>query len=106
MTGERLDPKARKAAILAEAVQLAQEIGYTHITRDEVAERAGVAIGLVTYYFKNMDRLKREIMREAITLKHHVILLQGLAAGDAIAEGAPTGLKAAAVQKYATTVCL
>ena len=97
----RLDPKARKAAILVHAVELAKEIGYSHITRDGVAERSGVAIGLVTYYFKSMDRLRREIMREAVKLEHLDILLQGLAAKDLIAEGASMGLKAQAVEQYA-----
>ena len=106
MTRDRQDPKTRKAAILGHAVQLAKEKGYSHITRDEVATRAEVACGLVTYYFKSIGRLKREIMHYAIRMEHHDILLQGLAAKDLIAERAPKELKAKAVEKYATTVTL
>ena len=106
MTRDRLDPETRKAAILAEAVKLAQKIGYTHITRDEVAARASVAIGLVTYYFKNMGCLKEEVMGEAIRLEIPEIVLQGLAAKCPVAQGAPLRLKARAVEQYSTTVCL
>ena len=98
MTRERKDPKTRKAAILGHAIGLAKEVGYSHITRDEVASRAGVAGGLVTFYFKSMDRLKREIMREAVRLAHFDIVLQGLAAKDIIALDAPSELKAKAAE--------
>ena len=98
MTRERQDPKTRKAAILKHAVQLAKEKGYSHVTRDEVAIQAGVACGLVTYYFKSVGRLKREIMRYAVRMEHHDILLQGLAAKDLIAERAPAELRAKAAE--------
>ena len=100
MKRDRQDPKTRKAAILMHAVALSREVGYTHITRREVSERAKVAENLVTYYFKSMERLKREIMRAAVCLEHHDIVLQGLAAKDHIALNAPAELRAKAVAPH------
>lgn len=102
----RLDPKDRKKAILDKAVELAQEVGYQNVTQAEVAERAGVARSLITHYFKCMDELKREIMRDAIKWELHDIVLQGLAAKCPVASTAPLRLKAKAVEQYSTTITL
>jgi AcrR family transcriptional regulator len=76
---ERKEPAERKQELLEVAIHLAKEVGYSHITRNEVARRAGVAYGLVTLYFKTIENLKRLVVKEAIKREIVQILAQALA---------------------------
>jgi len=76
---ERKEPSERKQELLEVAIQLAKEEGYSHITRNEIARRAGVAYGLVTSYFKSIENLKRLVIKEAIRLEIVQIVAQALA---------------------------
>lgn len=98
----RLDPKDRKAEILAAAVRLARERGgYTALTYSGVAGAAGVSRGLVHSYFGVMNELRRAVMGYAIANEVVEIVAQGLTAGDSRAKKASPELKAAAI-KYLT----
>ena len=92
----RTDPALRRDQILTVAVDQSKEIGYNNITRDNVAEGAGVSMGLVTRYFGTMCKLKRQVMRYAIKNEIAEIIAQGLANGDNHAKKAPPELKAEA----------
>lgn len=92
----RTDPTLRKEHILSVAVDMSQEQGYNKITRDGLAERAGVSAGLVTKYFGTMNQLRRDVMRRAIARGLADIVAQGLANRDAHAQKAPAELKAEA----------
>lgn len=89
----RVPAVMRKENILGVALLLAKDIGYTKITRDGVAEKAGVSMGLVTKYFGTMHRLKVDVMRAAIKQEVPEIIAQGLANGDERAKKAPQQLK-------------
>lgn len=93
MTRTRLQPEERRAAILAAAMRLAREQGYTNVRRDAVAVEADVSAGLVTTYFSTMAKLRRAIMRAAVAQGVVEIVAQGLAAGDKHAQGADEALK-------------
>jgi len=90
----RANPALRKDYILAVAVDMAKGVGYHKLTRDAVAEKAGVSMGLVTRYFGTMKQLRRDVMRRAIKENIPEIVAQGLANGDDHAKKAPAELKA------------
>lgn len=92
----RANPELRKDHILNIAVAMAKVSGYNKITRDKIAEGAGVSMGLVTRYFGTMNQLKTAIMRRAIKQGIAEIIAQGLANGDDHAKKAPAELKAEA----------
>lgn len=99
----RLDPTVRKDLILDAALELAQDRNYTSITRDEIAERAGVSVGLVTKYFTTMPQLKRDVMRAAIRSETLAIIAHGVAIRDPHALKAPAELQQRAVASLAIT---
>lgn len=92
----RANPTLRKAHILAAAVAMAKDTGYHKLTRDAVAESAGVSMGLVTRYFGTMNQLRRDVIRYAIRHNIPEIIAQGLANADDHAKKAPDELKARA----------
>ena len=96
MTRQRMKPDDRKEEILQAALDLAQEHGYQQVTRAQIAERAGVAVGLVGYYYGTMIQMRRAIMRAAIHRHNLVVLAQGLGLGDPNARKAPAELRAQA----------
>lgn len=96
VTKNRANPALRKDQILNVAVAMAKDVGYTKITRDAVAEGAGISMGLVTRYFGTMTQLKRDVIRYAIRNEVAEIIALGLANGDDHARKAPAELKAKA----------
>lgn len=96
VTKNRANPALRKEQILKVAISQAKERGYNKVTRDGIAEGAGVSMGLVTRYFGTMKNLRRDIIRYAISNDVAEIIAQGLANGDDHARKAPAELKAKA----------
>ena len=88
--------KASCGKILDAAFTMAVEDGLLSIRRNTVAERAGIAHSLVTYYF-NMDELRDAIIKRAIEKEQVDILAQGLALSNPVAMSAPTKLKSKAL---------
>ena len=78
----RLDPSARKAAILDAAIQCASVAPYTDVTREAIGARAGCAPGTVSHYFSTMAKLRRALMREAVVRGVVSIIADGLARSD------------------------
>jgi AcrR family transcriptional regulator len=72
----------RKVELLSIAIDLSKEIGYSHITRDGVAKRAGVSYGLVTHYFQSIENLKNLVMEQAISEEIVEIIAQGMVLKD------------------------
>lgn len=95
---KRVDPSLRKGQILGAAITLSKIDGYHKITRDNIADKAGISVGLVTRYFGTMTNLRRAIMRAAITQNIPEIVAQGLANKDNHARRAPPELRAAAIK--------
>jgi len=94
----RANPKLRRLQILTVAVEMSKTEGYPNITRDKIAENAGVSMGLVTSYFGTMTQLRRCVVRYAIDHKIPEIVAQALAIRDPHAKNAPDELKALAAQ--------
>ncbi len=72
--------------------------GYHKITRDQIAIASGVSVGLVTFYFGTMTKLRRDIMRVALKQPIPLIIAQGLANRDIHAKKASNGLKRQAIK--------
>lgn len=97
VTKSRANPNMRKDHILSVAIDIARKIGCDKITREEVAERAGVSVALVSRYFGTMVKLRRSVMRAAIKQEIPEIVARGLAIGDPHAKKAPETLKTLAI---------
>ncbi len=95
---KRMQPDARKAEILAAALDTARAVGYRHVSREAISARAECSPGLVSAYFGTMPALRRAIMSAAIARRDLVVLAQGLAAGDSKAKAAPEALRRAAAE--------
>lgn len=98
VTKARANPELRKGSILDAAVELSRKEGFANISRQQIADRAGVSTGLVTKYFGTMAQMRRAIMRAAIAREIPEIVAQGMVCGDRQADKAPEELKAAARQ--------
>lgn len=94
----KLEARERIAQILKAALELAKRRGYNCITRDEIAERAGVPSSLIAYHCGTMDNLRRDLMREAIRTECLPVIAQGLAVRDRHALKAPEDLRRRALQ--------
>lgn len=60
------DAKDKRESLKKAAIQLAFEHGLHNWTQQELAERAGVPLGNVYYYFKSQDELK-EFIAQVVT---------------------------------------
>ncbi len=89
----RLEPQVRKEQILEAAIHVADRNGLYDLRREDVAEKAGVATGLVNRYFGTMTQLRRAVMRRAISKEHLSIVAEGVARRDPQAMKAPEELK-------------
>lgn len=92
----RLAPSDRKATILEAALVCAGTAPYNTITREAIGLQAGCAPGTVSHYFSTMTKLRRAVMREAVSRGIVAIVADGLAQRDPqAAKAAPETLKAA-----------
>jgi hypothetical protein len=89
----RLAPENRREQIILAAMEVAREVGYQQVTRNLIAERAGISDGLVTIRLGTTDEVSKLIMSEAIVRRDLIIIAQGLATNDAIAISAPASLR-------------
>lgn len=92
-----LTARDRRAQILTAGLPVAEKKGYTRVTRDDLAEAAGVPPSLVSYHLGTMADVRRHLMREAIRAECLPVIAQGLAMGDARAKKAPEDLRRRAV---------
>lgn len=89
---DRKVPADRRDEILDAALAIAQGNPHLEITRESIAERAGVSVGLITHYFGTMPNLKRDVMRAAIRKEVLPLIARGVAMGDQHALKAPPEL--------------
>lgn len=64
----RLEPDQRRAQILAEAIEMFGERPYAAVSTAELAQRSGVARGLINHYFGNKRDLYLAVVRRMVTL--------------------------------------
>lgn len=81
MSIKRLKPAARKDDILAAALPLAEVKGYENLTRNEVAQAAGVSGPTVMYHFGTVGALKAAIVRYAVEKESLRVVAQAVIAG-------------------------
>lgn len=93
----RLRPAQRREQILEAAVELAATGHYQKITRQAIADEAGIAPTLVTHYFGSMPLIRREVMIYAVRNECLRVIGQGLASQDLHALQASPGLQSAAL---------
>jgi AcrR family transcriptional regulator len=91
------DTKTRDQIFKA-AMRLSMRTGYNKVTRDAIATKAGVAEGLVNYYFGTMTQLRRMIVRHAIKEENMTIIAQALGAADPHVKKISEELKRKAVE--------
>ena len=95
---KRLEPKERREQLLKVALKRANVVGYTNITREDIAHHAECSTGTVSTVFGTIPKLKRDVMRHAIKVGALKVIGQGLMAGDRHARKAPEELKTQAKQ--------
>lgn len=88
-------------ALLATAVILAANVGYTHVTREALAVAAGVSPACISVRFGTMAAFRRTLMRFAIRKSCLLVVAQGLAVKDPHAEKAPPAIRKAALAALA-----
>lgn len=89
----RQHPEIRRESILDAAITLAKKRGYNRITRDAVAEEAGVSSPLIAAYFPRMSHLRVAIMDTSINRQIVEIIAQGLTINDPMALNINEGLR-------------
>lgn len=87
-----------KEKLLSTAMQLANLHGFSNVTRDGIANKAEVACGLVTYYFKGMNKMRAAMVERAIETENLKVLGQAIAARHPLALNAPEALRVRAVR--------
>ena len=78
----RKDPKTRKCELLQAAVEEATAVGFTNLTRQGIAQRAGVSEPMVNQFLGTLKQLKSKVMRDAIKQEMLEIIASGLALRD------------------------
>jgi len=88
--------------IMTAAVSLAVERGYMKFSRAQVASRAQVSEGLVSYYYSEMANLRTEVVRYAI--RHNVlpIVAAALVTAHPLALEAPLEVRKLAAESLLT----
>lgn len=86
----------RDGRILQAAIEQAKTDGYQWITRDAVAEAAGVSPGTVNTAYGTMPALKRAVLQAAVDGGVLEIVAQGLADRHPIVMNAPEDVRRAA----------
>ena len=94
----RMKPTVRREQILTAAMTIAERDGFNALTRDGIAEEAGVATGMVNHVFSTMDKLRKAVMRSAVHKELKPIIATGLSSGMLEAREAPEWLKREALE--------
>lgn len=79
-TRTRKAPAERAAEIVAAATDIAREFGLSAVTLRAVAERVGVASGLVSHYQPSMDELVARVYTDLV--EEEIAEVRGLLAGE------------------------
>src|SRR5581483_8576024 len=64
---------ARKAQIIACAIETLATLGYCRASLAQIARRAGIRKGLITYYFSSKEELFRQVIQAIYTEGAHLL---------------------------------
>lgn len=70
--------RSNKLKILTAAVAVCERDGYMRLTRENIANVAGVSDGSINYAYETMTQLKRSVMRYAVSHEILSIIAAGL----------------------------
>ena len=90
---KRTPTKVRKEEILSAALDIAKTSGLAAVSGKKIAAALGIGRTGIMHHIISMHELRCAVMRRAIKTEELVIIAQGLAAGDPIAQEAPEGLR-------------
>lgn len=95
MTTERsrMTPDKRYELLIETGLELAKEIGYSHVNRLNLADRANVSPSLISHYFGSTDALRDMLINKAVAREVLPVIAQGIAYGHIHAKHAPRELK-------------
>ena len=96
----RRDAIERKSEMLSCAVVLAKEIGYTRVSKDNLAASVKCSPSLIMHYFSTIKQLHRAIMGEAIRRNDLNLIAQGLINQDPRIQHLPEDLKREALDLF------
>jgi AcrR family transcriptional regulator len=78
----RASAKVRKKQLMAHALDLAIETNYREVTRDQIADAAGISTSLVTHYLGTLKSMRRDIVRAALADEIPEVIAQAIACKD------------------------
>ena len=93
----RLKPTERRRQILDAALKLAEQGHYMTVYREAIAAEVGIAGPTIHYHFTTMAKLRRAMMRQAVTTECLPVIAQGITSKDSQALRAPMELRARAL---------
>ncbi len=76
-----------RGRILAAARDTAEDLGFHGVSLSEVATRAGVAVGNVSYHFGSREELLREVMQSISAQLQQDVVLAGVSGHDLFERG-------------------
>ncbi len=71
-----------KSLLLDKAMQIANEVGYRGVTRDEIAKRAKVAQGSVNNHLGTIAQIRKMIVRRAVKEGNAAIIAEACVYGE------------------------
>jgi len=89
----RMKPADRREEILDAAVRTAAAVGFSRMTRDDIARTSGCTPGLVSARLGTMERLRNEVMRRAVREEVLAVIAEGIALRHPHALKAPDDLR-------------
>jgi AcrR family transcriptional regulator len=101
----RFAPEIRYEQVLQAAVELAREIGYQQLTRNKIADFAGVSPALVSHYLGSMVETVDKVIEAAISGKVLEIIAQGLTYQNELIMNAPRELREQAAAYIGGIAC-
>ncbi|MFC4120152.1 TetR/AcrR family transcriptional regulator [Nonomuraea zeae] len=81
--GRSFIEEARRAQIVASAVEVIAEVGFAQASLARIAKHAGISKGVISYHFAGKDELMEEVVERTYTgiAEHVVARMAGLRTG-------------------------
>lgn len=90
-----------KERILDVAYSMALDDGFSCLKRDDIAAKAGIALGSVNHHWKHVALLRNAVMERAVANKDLKLIAEGITAGEPAAVSAPQELRLKALTSLA-----